>query len=119
MQKEYFFASDLMPKIKNITFEFMEKVKRKYPHNNFKSHFEGCTQEEIKELMDIQEVAFLPPLYQDFLLYLGKVNGGVVLFNVYNEIKHLKKSLINTLQLEDASIKLPNDAFVITLPFPD
>jgi hypothetical protein len=109
---------NLIQKIEQYTSDTIEKV------DNDKSllisqsvrdsygQFNGCTEEEIDEVMRIQRVKSLPEPYKNILRQIGKYSGGIIPFPTYEEIKRLKSNAIWFLEAEEAPLKLPSDAFV-------
>jgi hypothetical protein len=75
----------------------------------------GCTADEIREIKLAQDVTQLPPLYEDFLLKMGKKAGkfqiGIDFF--YPALLDLKKETL--LSLEERSEIIPRDAFVFSM----
>lgn len=75
---------------------------------------EGCTEEEIAILCEKQKVSFLPEVYRQFLLYLGKGAGDLYkgIDAYYKILIHLKDEVPEILEFDESSWVLPDDAFV-------
>lgn len=59
-------------------------------------HYEylGCTIEEIEEIAHIQDIYFMPEVYQQFMLQMGKGIKGYMIKNiewVYPDVLHFKQ----------------------------
>ncbi|GEM_PF-6681077 len=104
--------------IKQLTAEKIERFKHKksiFVSSEFLSgfgNFEGCSLEEVIELMHIQNVEHLPNLYKVFLLEFGKNNGGIIEVDGYHQLKNVKRYLIHLLYSEGNIITLPDNVFV-------
>lgn len=77
---------------------------------------EGCSQNEIREIMAGQNVDFLPPNYYSFLQQLGKSQGeiwGPQLYYIYTypELINIKKD-VDTFCILFNNKLIPRDAFV-------
>ncbi len=76
----------------------------------------GCTEAEIETLMTDQGVTFLPELYRQFLLILGKQSG--LLFQgtdaQYKYLMGMKEAAVELLQENGKPFDLPADAFVFS-----
>lgn len=75
----------------------------------------GCSSMEIVELQKRQGVVFIPEIYQEFLLKMGKGAGNFLqhLECFYPELLHLKDEVKTEILREDrTTFRLPNDAFV-------
>ncbi|MBZ0319372.1 MAG: SMI1/KNR4 family protein [Anaerolineae bacterium] len=77
----------------------------------------GCTEAEIEILMTNQGVTFLPELYRQFLLTLGKQSG--LLFQgtdaQYKYLMGMKEAAVELLQENGKPFALPADAFVFRM----
>jgi len=75
---------------------------------------EGCTQEEIEELKQLQEVAILPKIYEAFLQVAGRSCGDIFIGydSTYYSIKKLKVFLLKTIQEDESTRVLPAESFV-------
>lgn len=77
----------------------------------------GCTEAEIETLMTDQGITFLPELYRQFLLILGKQSG--LLFQgtdaQYKYLMGMKEAAVELLQENGNPFDLPSDAFVFRM----
>lgn len=77
----------------------------------------GCAEVEIETLMTNQGVTFLPELYRQFLLTLGKQSG--LLFQgtdaQYKYLMGMKEAAVELLQENGNPFDLPADAFVFRM----
>jgi hypothetical protein len=98
---------------------FGEALKQKLISLGLVGHlsFEGCSADEIQELMKAQNTKYLPQVYIEFLETMGKKHGNFLFgLRTYPAIKSIKdraKSIIDRFN-EDSSktFQLPDDAFV-------
>jgi hypothetical protein len=98
---------------------FGEALKRKLISLGLVGHlsFEGCSADEIQELIKAQNTKYLPQLYTEFLETMGKKHGDFLFgLRTYPAIKSLKdhaQSIIDTFNEDSSSsFQLPDDAFV-------
>lgn len=78
----------------------------------------GCSQQEIKAAMDVQNVARLPKMYEDFLLAMGKNAGKLWKHGggyTYPDIERFKEQAKRLLKVDRDPIVLPDDAFVFVI----
>lgn len=77
----------------------------------------GCAEAEIETLMANQGVTFLPELYRQFLLTLGKQSG--LLFQgtdaQYKYLMGMKEAAVELLQENGNPFALPADAYVFRM----
>lgn len=77
----------------------------------------GCTEAEIETLMTDQGVTFLPELYRQFLLTLGKQSG--LLFQgtdaQYKYLMGMKEAAVELLEENGNPFALPAEAFVFRM----
>lgn len=73
---------------------------------------EGCTDDEIRKLMDEQQIERLPQIYLEYLKYFGKRSGDIFtgLYSTFNDILPLKREARSL--CAELKIELPEDAFV-------
>jgi len=79
------------------------------------SEISGCSSEEVMELQKRQGVVFIPEIYKEFLVKMGK-GAGSFLQHVecfYPDLLHLKAEVKTEILREDRTIfRLPEDVFV-------
>ncbi|MBC7871121.1 MAG: hypothetical protein H7Y09_09815, partial [Chitinophagaceae bacterium] len=76
--------------------------------------FVGCTDEEIEELRQSQNVNRLPKVYINCMKVLGKQSGfiGIGSEIIYRYVKVLKQEAANIVINSEVGFLLPADAFV-------
>jgi hypothetical protein len=77
----------------------------------------GCTEAELETLMASQGIHFLPELYQEFLLMMGK-QAGLLHQGTdarYKYLLNIKEAALELLQENDNPFELPADAFVFQM----
>lgn len=80
-----------------------------------KSLIQGCSQDEINQILKTQEVRYLPALYIEFMLLMGKMS---IVFetNLYYAYPHVLRFKTRTQSFltfwNETSVTLPKDAFV-------
>jgi hypothetical protein len=69
----------------------------------------GCSKDEIEEIKASQNVSYLPPLYEDFLLIMGRHAGELFIGSdwYYPDLLKLKNGA------ETTPCELPDDAFIL------
>ncbi|MEP7284747.1 MAG: SMI1/KNR4 family protein [Chloroflexota bacterium] len=74
----------------------------------------GCSPQEINEMKARQGVNYLPDLYVEYLLVLGKEAGNLDVGSscFYPTLLELKGSAVNLLEENEFPFLLPDDAFV-------
>lgn len=77
--------------------------------------FKGCTDEEIQEVMQAQNVKRLPATFVEYLKVMG--HGGITEILLgdnanYNSMLFLKKNFIEEVESYSPDFTLPNDVFV-------
>lgn len=77
----------------------------------------GCTQAEIQEVMQAQNVEWLPRFYMSFLRTVGKQTGNLWQGThfTYPHLLTLKERAIQILNVDDNSIILPEEAFIFQM----
>jgi hypothetical protein len=79
------------------------------------TYFEGCTEDEIQEVMNAQGVTFLPDNYRRFLRIMGKGSGYPFAFPEswqYSTLFTIRQSGQWLLDFVKSGLVLPHDAFV-------
>ena len=77
--------------------------------------FKGCSDEEIQQLMQAQNVKRLPEQFIEYLEVMG--HGGISEIFIsddadYHSMLYLKESLLNEIESDNPKFVLPDNAFV-------
>jgi len=75
---------------------------------------EGCTEEQIDEIKVKQRVNFLPEIYRQFLLWMGRNAGDLYLGSDYtcNRLLHLKDEANSDFERFGHTFRFADDVFV-------
>lgn len=110
----------MMTQYAEITDDFKNVMQEIAPWMPFGT--QGCPYSHIIEMMTAQDVDYLPPLYEDFMLDMGRM--GYLIFPmrkyVYPYILNFKKDLLRFIAfwVELGNVfELPKDAFVFVNDF--
>lgn len=78
------------------------------------SQFKGMTEQEIEEVRIAQRVEYLPEIYRQFLLHMGRGAGRLFqgLDYTYSDLLDIKEAAIEFGAEDDPPFELPEDAFV-------
>ena len=80
--------------------------------------FLGCSAEEIENVMHEQGVEFLPKIYREFMMEMGKRAGGWLFYDAVYFCPHVGKNKIDAaeiLERHNKQLVLPPDAFVFAI----
>lgn len=92
---------------------FGEKLKMEYLQSVDKEAiFKGCNDDEVDKLGKLQGVSYIPLLYRDLLLKMGRIGMGKILDGeaTYDYLTYLKESFLR--EIARSNLNCPKDIFV-------
>lgn len=72
-----------------------EMLRLKVFRSTYPDAFLGCSSEEIENAMQEQGVQFLPKIYREFMLEMGKRAGGWLFYDAVYFCPHVGKNKID------------------------
>jgi hypothetical protein len=78
--------------------------------------FIGCTPDEVEQVRIAQKVDFLPKIYREFLLEMGRKASPLMPHHTYTypRISEAKENLAEDAQREGWQVTLPVDGFIMS-----
>lgn len=90
-----------------------EQVKQKYLELfKYDLVFEGCTDDEIEQVKEFQNIAYIPQSYQDLLRVMGHSGLSYIAMGEadWNSLEEAKRDFVKTMRFD--KINYPNDLLV-------
>ncbi len=83
--------------------------------------FIGCTPDEIEAVRIGQQVDFLPKIYREFLMEMGRLARPLMPYEVYwyPHLSELKDWLVEDAESHNLPVTLPEDAFLVAMSSDD